>query len=101
MNKILLSIIALGIFYQTTAQELPPKRELRGAWITTYLGLDWPNKTQTPAQQRSALITILNHHQATGINVIYLQVRSQCDALYPSDIDPWFQSSNFFINSLY
>ncbi|WP_304064792.1 glycoside hydrolase family 10 protein [Pedobacter glucosidilyticus] len=65
------------------------KRGLRGAWLTTFSNIDWPVRTQSVAQQKSALINILNHHQATGINVIYLQVRSQCDALYASTIEPW------------
>jgi len=88
MMRSLLTLFALLSIFTSQAQN-PPKRELRGAWITSYFGLDWPNKNQTPAQQQSALITILNHHQATGINVIYFQVRSQCDALYPSSIEPW------------
>ena len=66
-----------------------PKRELRGAWVATYSNIDWPNKTQTPAQQRTAFITIADHHKATGMNAMYVQVRSQCDALYNSPIDPW------------
>lgn len=66
-----------------------PKRELRGAWIATYANIDWPNRTQTPAQQRAAFISIVDHHKATGITSLYIQVRSQCDALYPSAIEPW------------
>ncbi|HVG40578.1 MAG TPA: family 10 glycosylhydrolase, partial [Chitinophagaceae bacterium] len=66
-----------------------PKRELRGAWISTHFNLDWPTASQTPAQQRTALISILEQHKATGMNVIYFQVRNQCDALYPSPIEPW------------
>ncbi len=65
------------------------KRELRGAWIATFTGIDWPNRTQTPAQQRAAFITIADHHKATGMNVLFVQMRSQCDAMYPSDIEPW------------
>ncbi|WP_205500091.1 family 10 glycosylhydrolase [Rufibacter psychrotolerans] len=65
-----------------------PKREFRGAWIATYASIDWPNRNQTPAQQQAALISILNHHQATGINAIFLQVRSQSDALYQSALEP-------------
>jgi uncharacterized lipoprotein YddW (UPF0748 family) len=65
------------------------KRGLRGAWLTTFSNIDWPVRSQTVEQQKSALISILNHHQATGINVIYFQVRSQCDALYASTIEPW------------
>jgi uncharacterized lipoprotein YddW (UPF0748 family) len=88
MNKILL-LTAFVCFFAVAQGQNPPKRELRGAWIATFSSIDWPNRTQTPAQQRSALITILNHHQATGINVIYLQIRSQCDAMYKSTIEPW------------
>jgi uncharacterized lipoprotein YddW (UPF0748 family) len=84
--RILLFIALLPLF---TIAQITPKRELRGAWIATYLGIDWPNRTQTPAQQQAAFITIVNHHKATGLNALYVQVRSQCDALYNSSIDPW------------
>jgi uncharacterized lipoprotein YddW (UPF0748 family) len=74
-----------------TAQDLPasPKHELRGVWVSTHLSLDWPNRTQTPAQQRAALAAILDHNKATGMNAVFFQVRSQSDAMYPSDIEPW------------
>ncbi|HEY0670056.1 MAG TPA: family 10 glycosylhydrolase, partial [Sphingobacteriaceae bacterium] len=88
MRKLLLTIISLSIIHTIQAQS-PPKRELRGVWISTHLSLDWPSRTQTPAQQRSALINILNHNKATGMNAVYLQVRSQSDAMYPSDLEPW------------
>ncbi|HEY1114071.1 MAG TPA: family 10 glycosylhydrolase [Chitinophagaceae bacterium] len=89
MNRSLLVFFFSYFLYFTTAAQSPPKREFRGAWIATYANIDWPNRTQNPAQQRSALITILNHHQATGINAVFLQVRSQSDALYQSTIEPW------------
>ncbi|RYY94787.1 MAG: T9SS type A sorting domain-containing protein [Chitinophagaceae bacterium] len=63
--------------------------EVRGAWITTYAGLDWPVRSQTPAQQRSALQAQLDHHRATGINTVYFQVRGQSDAFYQSSLEPW------------
>jgi len=78
----------------TQAQETPRKREMRGTWIATFANIDWPTRTQTPAQQRSALISILDHHKATGINTIYMQVRSQCDAMYQSSIEPWSADLN-------
>jgi uncharacterized lipoprotein YddW (UPF0748 family) len=89
MNRSLLFFLFSYCLYVTAGAQDPPKREFRGAWIATYANIDWPNRSQTPAQQRSALITLLNHHQATGINAVMLQVRSQCDALYPSAIEPW------------
>ncbi|MDB5197852.1 MAG: C-terminal target protein [Flaviaesturariibacter sp.] len=88
MNRVLLYAFALLCTFSSHAQTAP-KREMRGAWIATFSGIDWPNRTQTPAQQRTALITILDHHKATGINTLYIQVRSQCDAMYPSAIEPW------------
>lgn len=90
MKKILLAFTGLIAFcLAVKAQDLAPKREFRGAWIATYFGIDWPNRNQTPQQQRDVFISIVNHHQQTGITAIYLQVRSQSDAMYPSSIEPW------------
>lgn len=86
MKRTLLGFLILSVSMIVTAQ---PKREMRGAWIATYSNIDWPNRTQTPAQQRAAFLTILEHHKATGMNTLYIQVRSQCDAMYPSAIEPW------------
>ncbi len=84
-------IFVLSTFY-ANAQTLP-KRELRGAWIATYLNLDWPtNASQTPDQERAAFIALLNTLKQTGINAIYVQLRSECDAMYPSTIEPWSAS---------
>lgn len=88
MRKTLLLLFFACTTLFATAQK-SAKREMRGAWISTHLGLDWPNPAQTPAQQRAALISYLNEQKQTGINAIYLQVRSQADALYPSAIEPW------------
>lgn len=89
MHKtLLLTIFTLFLFSAIQAQKTP-KRELRGAWITTHLSLDWPVRSQTPAQQRTGLISILDHHKVTGMNTMYFQVRSQSDAMYPSTLEPW------------
>ncbi|MBC3539199.1 family 10 glycosylhydrolase [Rufibacter sediminis] len=87
MRKHLLTVLLLCLLH-VGVQAQAPKREFRGAWIATYANIDWPNRSQTPAQQQAALISILNHHQATGINAIFLQVRSQSDALYLSNLEP-------------
>lgn len=87
-KHLLLCGILLQCSLLSIAQD-PPKRELRAAWIATFANIDWPSRTQTPAQQQSVLNTILDHHTATGMNTIYLQVRSQCDAMYQSTIEPW------------
>jgi uncharacterized lipoprotein YddW (UPF0748 family) len=92
MKKLLLAVAA-GMLAASLAHAdvttVSPKRELRGVWISTHLSLDWPNRTQTPDQQRAALTAILDHNVATGMNAAFLQVRSQSDALYPSELEPW------------
>lgn len=93
MKKLLLLCCILQCALTAFAQT-PPKRELRAAWIATFANIDWPSRTQTPSQQQSALRTILDHHTATGINTVYLQVRSQCDAMYASSIEPWSADLN-------
>ena len=88
MKKLLPVILLFLCVFSIHAQN-PPKRELRGVWISTHISLDWPNRTQTPAQQQTALRGILDHNKATGMNAAYFQVTSQSDAMYPSALEPW------------
>lgn len=89
MKRYLLLFISFSFCIQAFSQSKSLKRELRGAWVATFSNIDWPVKTQTPQVQRDAFITLINQHQATGINVLYVQIRSQSDAMYPSAIEPW------------
>jgi uncharacterized lipoprotein YddW (UPF0748 family) len=91
MKRLFCAVAALCVFTagQAQAQTTAPKREMRGVWISTHISLDWPVRTQTPAQQRAALTAILDHNKATGMNAAYFQVRSQSDAMYPSTLEPW------------
>jgi len=91
MKRLLCAAAALCLLAagQSYAQTTAPKREMRGVWISTHISLDWPVRTQTPDQQRSALTAILDHNKATGMNAAYFQVRSQSDAMYPSTLEPW------------
>jgi uncharacterized lipoprotein YddW (UPF0748 family) len=84
-------LILLVIFpLLTSFAQVPPKREFRGAWIATVVNLDWPS-TQggDPQAQRSQLTLILDGLKAVGINAVVFQIRPECDALYPSTIEPW------------
>jgi uncharacterized lipoprotein YddW (UPF0748 family) len=80
-----------------------PKRELRGAWIATVNNIDWPSAGANAATQQAQLITLLNNHKASGMNAVYMQIRTQCDALYNSSIEPWssFVSSAQGVNPGY
>lgn len=74
-----------------------PKREMRSAWLTTVWGLDWPgtkipvagSQTYAINQQKSQFITILERLASANINTIFFQIRSECDAMYPSSYEPW------------
>ncbi len=67
-----------------------PKKDLRGAWVSTVSNIDWPSaRTLSSAQQQAELIRILDTLNNTGINTVFLQIRPECDALYQSSIDPW------------
>lgn len=80
---------AFGIScFQLNAQT-PPKREFRGAWMATFSNIDWPAVGSTSAQEQSTFIQRVNEHQATGMNALFVQIRSQCDAMYPSSFEPW------------
>jgi len=89
MLKKLLAVYVTCLLCISGFSQNAPKREFRGAWIATYTNIDWPNRTQTPAQQRAALLTILDHHKATHLTALFIQMRSQCDAMYASGIEPW------------
>jgi len=92
MEKLLrpLSLLSLIIFSNTFAQTLPPKREFRGAWIATVINLDWPSSRVLSAEaQRQELIRILDELKSAGINAVMFQIRSECDAMYASTLEPW------------
>jgi uncharacterized lipoprotein YddW (UPF0748 family) len=83
---LLIIIFSTNIFSQLSD---PPKREFRSAWVATVANLDWPPVNATPAAQRQALINILDFLYTHGINVVIFQIRTECDALYQSNYEPW------------
>jgi uncharacterized lipoprotein YddW (UPF0748 family) len=89
--KILL-LIAFVVSACCTAAANPPPiaREARAAWIASVDNIDWPSKAGLPvAQQKEELISMLDRAVALNLNIIVLQVRPGCDALYKSDLEPW------------
>ncbi|HWR94679.1 MAG TPA: family 10 glycosylhydrolase [Flavobacterium sp.] len=76
----------------TEFSKTTPKRDLRGVFVASVFNLDWPtNKTATPAVQQAELLVILDNLKTNGYNTVFLQVRSEGDAIYPSIIEPWTQ----------
>src|SRR5437773_491318 len=65
-------------------------REFRAAWVATVANIDWPSEAGLPAdQQQKEMSQILDRAQELNLNVIILQVRTSCDALYESKLEPW------------
>lgn len=93
MNRLIICFLSLFICINVSNAQTPPKRELRAAWLSTFLNLDWPSTSVRTVQEvKDSVITLLNMHQQTGINAIYFQVRNECDAVYPSKFEPWSAS---------
>ncbi|KAA3610548.1 MAG: T9SS C-terminal target domain-containing protein [Calditrichaeota bacterium] len=71
-------------------QSSHPKYEFRGAWIATVINLDWPSAPGlTTANQQKQLTDLLDQLKLAGINAVIFQVRSECDAMYDSPLEPW------------
>ncbi|MDO4971196.1 MAG: family 10 glycosylhydrolase [Bacteroidales bacterium] len=68
---------------------MPPKRELRSAWVSTVWGIDWPKQGASAASQKAELVRMLDSLKNNNFNAINLQVRSMSDALYKSSYEPW------------
>ena len=80
-----LLLLALSITTLSYSQTIK-KREFRGAWIQCVNGQFQGIGT---AQMQQTLTYQLNELQKDGVNAIIFQVRPECDALYPSQIEPW------------
>lgn len=87
--KRIFTVILICLFF-TTVQAQNPKREFRGAWIATVGNIDYPtSKTLTTAQQQAEFIKLLDQHKQAGINAVMVQIRTNGDAFYPSELAPW------------
>lgn len=69
------------------------KHEMRGAWVATVYGIDWPSKTGVTSavaeEQKRELREILDVLKNAGLNAVMFQVRSMSDAMYASSYEPW------------
>lgn len=69
------------------------KAHFRALWISTVSSLDWPktkavDEASRLAQQKE-LTDLLDRACELNMNAVIFQVRSQSDALYPSQFAPW------------
>ncbi len=91
LRRSILLIFLLSFAVQLEAQQNePPKKEFRATWMATVINLDWPASGDIPVRfQKQSLKDRLDDLKAAGINTLYFQIRTEGDALYDSDIEPW------------
>ena len=92
MKRFYLTLIAAlllsGMMVQAWAYG-QPKREFRSAWIATVWCLDWPSQGAGATRQKAQMDRLLDSLQVNNFNAVNFQVRSMCDAMYQSGIEPW------------
>ena len=99
MPKFFSVFIAFFLFFGAQAQTFHSPvsphvaYEVRAVWLTTLMGLDWPNRSaNTPeqvAQQKASLCRMLDQFQSIGINTVLFQSRIRSTTAYPSALEPW------------
>lgn len=70
--------------------QTPASEEMRGAWISTVNG-DWPSSgaRNNITKQKQEYTQQLDALKDMGINAVFVQVRANADAIYPSGLVPW------------
>lgn len=88
IKALLIAILFSSLFLSASAQT-SPNRELRGVWVATVSNLDWPVKGASAESQKAALQTMFDKIKEANLNVVFFQIRTECDAFYNSSKEPW------------
>lgn len=69
------------------------KHEMRGVWVATVWGIDWPSSQGTDkvvaAKQKQELTRLLDRCRDMNLTTVVFQVRSMSDAMYETGSEPW------------
>ena len=75
--------------FNAAADKVVLSHEFRGAWLATVSGTDWPKTKLNSSVQKAELTKDLEGIADAGCNVVFFQVCSNMDALWPSKLLPW------------
>jgi uncharacterized lipoprotein YddW (UPF0748 family) len=65
-------------------------RQVRAMWIATVENTDWPARPgESVAEQQAGYVKLLDRAKALNFNTVYVQIRPEADAFYPSPYEPW------------
>jgi uncharacterized lipoprotein YddW (UPF0748 family) len=92
-KSLILAILFLVFSITNTLAQskiLYPKNEFRAVWIATVANIDWPkNSNDNVEKQKNDFIEILNSYKKLNYNAVIVQIRSNGDAFYPTELAPW------------
>jgi uncharacterized lipoprotein YddW (UPF0748 family) len=75
-----------------SAPDAAEGRALRGMWIATVRGTDWPGRAGHAAErQRAEYRRLMDAAKALHFNAVFVHVRPTADAFYASPHEPWSQ----------
>ncbi|KKF36666.1 family 10 glycosylhydrolase [Erwinia tracheiphila] len=103
-KRIFCMVVAVGLLglagcaHKSQPPELPSAPPpVRGVWLSTVAGLDWPpaasltaaTETDRIRMQKQALTDALDEMVKTGINTVFFQIKPDATALWHSSVLPW------------
>ena len=71
-----------------------PLYELRGVWIATAFGIDFP-KSIDPNEQKRHLDSIFKDLKARKFNAVFFQVRIRADVIFETELEPYHESVSY------
>lgn len=92
-RQILITFILLSLLSPLTGSSVNPKREMRGVWLATVWGIDWPSVTGNShdirRRQMIEMAALLDRCEAMNLTTVFFQVRCMGDVMYKSQLEPW------------
>lgn len=86
----MIRLALLFLFSLVLAFSSSSAQEFRGAWVATAWNINFPSKQGLSAEaQKREIIKILEAARAARLNHLFVQVRPESCALYPSKLEPW------------
>ncbi len=92
------AVLSLSLMMYFLVSYINPQRavaesnasEMRGVWVATVFGLDYPSGyTDSEKELKGRIDTIMEKSAEAGFNTVFFQVRPAADAFYKSEIFPW------------
>ncbi len=91
LRALLLSALLLAVGVRASASS--PKREMRGVWVATVWGIDWPSCQGADAtvreRQQREMSVLLDRCRRLNLTTVCFQVRGMADVMYRSQTEPW------------